>query len=86
MSEENVVIVAARRTPIGSFQGTLSTVPAPDLGEQNHALAFHGCITVKRLRCKLDRPDSARVALEQPPALGQFLGRYDAGWCQVVAF
>ncbi len=27
-----VVIVAAKRTPVGSFQGSLSTVPAPQLG------------------------------------------------------
>jgi len=40
MSEENVVIVAARRTPIGSFQGTLSTVPAPDLGATAAAAAI----------------------------------------------
>jgi acetyl-CoA C-acetyltransferase len=26
------VIVSAKRTPIGSFQGTLSTVPATTLG------------------------------------------------------
>ena len=31
MSEESVVIVSARRTPIGSFQGSLSAVPAPEL-------------------------------------------------------
>lgn len=29
---ENVVIVAAKRTPVGSFQGSLSQVPAPRLG------------------------------------------------------
>jgi len=40
MSAENVVIVAARRTPIGSFQGTLSTVPAPDLGATAAAAAI----------------------------------------------
>ncbi len=31
MSRESVVIVAARRTAIGAFQGSLSTVPAPEL-------------------------------------------------------
>lgn len=31
MSRDSVVIVAARRTPIGAFQGALSTVPAPQL-------------------------------------------------------
>ena len=29
---KNVVIVSAKRTPVGSFQGTLSTLPAPQLG------------------------------------------------------
>lgn len=29
---ENVVIVAAKRTPVGSFQGALSSLPAPRLG------------------------------------------------------
>jgi acetyl-CoA C-acetyltransferase len=29
---KEVVIVAAKRTPVGSFQGVLSTVPAPKLG------------------------------------------------------
>lgn len=32
MSEDSIVIVAARRTPIGSFQGTLAPVTAPTLG------------------------------------------------------
>lgn len=31
-SLKEVVIVAAKRTPVGSFQGSLSTVPAPKLG------------------------------------------------------
>lgn len=31
MSTESIVIAAARRTPIGSFQGTLSAVPATEL-------------------------------------------------------
>jgi len=29
---ESVVITAARRTPIGAFQGTLSAATAPQLG------------------------------------------------------
>lgn len=37
---EDVVIVSAARTPIGSFMGTLSTVPAPDLG----AIAIKGAL------------------------------------------
>ena len=36
----DVVIVSAARTPMGSFQGSLSTVSAPDLG----AIAIQGAI------------------------------------------
>jgi acetyl-CoA C-acetyltransferase len=32
MSEHNVVIVSAKRTPIGAFQGALAPVTAPQLG------------------------------------------------------
>ena len=32
MSDDKIVIVAAKRTPIGAFQGALSPVSAPDLG------------------------------------------------------
>jgi acetyl-CoA C-acetyltransferase len=32
MAQPNVVIVSARRTPIGAFQGALSPLPAPELG------------------------------------------------------
>ncbi|MDH3375314.1 MAG: acetyl-CoA C-acetyltransferase, partial [Gammaproteobacteria bacterium] len=32
MSSEPIVIVAAKRTPIGAFQGALSAATAPELG------------------------------------------------------
>ena len=32
MSKENIVIVSAKRTPMGSFQGALSSFKAPELG------------------------------------------------------
>jgi len=32
MSSDSIVIVAARRTPLGAFQGALGAAPAPDLG------------------------------------------------------
>ena len=32
MSQDNIVIVSAKRTPIGSFQGDLSSLKATDLG------------------------------------------------------
>jgi acetyl-CoA C-acetyltransferase len=40
MQDREIVIVGARRTPIGSFLGTLSTVPAPRLG----AAAIRGAL------------------------------------------
>jgi len=40
LSRESVVIVAARRTPIGAFQGALSAVPAPEL----FAAAARACL------------------------------------------
>ncbi len=40
MSQEQVVIVAARRTPIGAFQGTLGTVSSPALS----AAASRACL------------------------------------------
>ncbi len=40
MSRESVVIVAARRTAIGAFQGVLSAVPAPEL----FAAAARACL------------------------------------------
>ena len=40
MSSDAVVIVAAKRTPLGAFQGTLSGAPSPDLA----ATAIRACI------------------------------------------
>ena len=48
---KDVVIVSAARTPIGSFLGALSTVPAPKLG----AIAIKGA-----LRKNQSRPHTCR--------------------------
>lgn len=40
MKQESIVIAAARRTPIGAFQGVLSTLAAPDMS----AAASRACI------------------------------------------
>ena len=45
MTKESVVIVAARRTPIGSFQGTLGSASAPELS----AAATKACMTDSKL-------------------------------------
>ena len=46
---ENVVIVAAVRTPIGSFMGKLSSVPAPKLG----AIAIKGAIEKAGIKAEM---------------------------------
>lgn len=40
MSENDIVIVAAKRTPIGALLGTLSTLTAPELAAQAHHAAL----------------------------------------------
>ena len=45
MSSDAVVIVAAKRTPLGAFQGTLSGASSPDLG----AAAIRACIEESQL-------------------------------------
>lgn len=40
MNSQDIVIVAAKRTPIGSFLGGLSTLPAPKLGSIAHSAAI----------------------------------------------
>ena len=48
---KKVVIVSAARTPIGSFMGALSSVPAPKLG----AVAIKGALDKIGLKPTLDR-------------------------------
>jgi len=43
MSSENIVIVAAKRTPIGAFQGVLSGATAPALGAAAAGAAIADC-------------------------------------------
>src|ERR1700731_553428 len=45
MSSDPVVILAARRTPVGAFQGALATVTAPQLG----AVAIKAALADSRL-------------------------------------
>lgn len=72
MSKNSIVIVAARRTPIGSFQGSLSPVRAPDLA----AAASAACLT----DCGLDGADVDGVILGcvLPAGLGQAPARQAA--------
>ncbi len=72
MSSEPVVIVAAKRTPIGAFQGVLSPAAAPDLG----AAAIAGAIA----DCGIDAADIDQVLMGcvLPAGLGQAPARQAA--------
>ena len=43
MNTDSIVIVAARRTPLGGFQGSLSPVAAPDLSATATRAALADC-------------------------------------------
>ncbi len=72
MKKESIVIVAARRTPLGAFQGALSPVTATDLS----ATATNTALT----DCGLDSSDVAEVLLGcvLPAGLGQAPARQAA--------
>jgi len=72
MSSDAIVIVAAKRTPIGAFQGTLSGATAPQLG----ATAIEGAISA----CGIDAGDIDRVLMGcvLPAGLGQAPARQAA--------
>ena len=72
MSSDAIVIVAAKRTPIGAFQGTLSGATAPHLG----ATAIGGAISA----CGIDASDIDRVLMGcvLPAGLGQAPARQAA--------
>ena len=61
--QEAIVIASAARTPVGSFNGTLSTVPAHDLGK---------VVIIEALaRAKVDRGEVSEVIMGQILAAGQ---------------
>ena len=65
MNDENIVIVSARRTPIGSFQGCLSSFKATDLGS---------CVVKKNLeetRLNPEEVDEVIMGCVLPAGLGQ---------------
>jgi len=72
MNAEPIVIVAAKRTPIGAFQGVLSGAKAPDLG----AAAIAGAITA----AGVDTADIDQVLMGcvLPAGLGQAPARQAA--------
>lgn len=72
MSDDPIVIVSYARTPIGSFQGALSALPAPELG----AAAIRGAVE----RAGLDAVDVQEVFMGNvlPAGLGQAPARQAA--------
>ena len=64
-SAEPVVIVGAARTPLGSFQGRLKSVPAPQLG----ATAIKAALD--RANMPLDAPDEVFMGCVLPAGVGQ---------------
>ena len=62
---QEIVIVAAKRTPMGGFQGALSTVPSPKLA----ATAIKGLIT--QTGVSVDAVDEVLMGCVLPAGLGQ---------------
>ncbi len=61
--QEAIVIASAARTPVGSFNGTLSTLPAHDLGK---------IVIIEALaRARVERADVSEVIMGQILAAGQ---------------
>src|SRR5918996_3197752 len=63
MKEEQIVIVSAARTPVGSFNGTLSSLPAHALGE----IAIKAALE----RAKVDPKEVDEVIMGQVLTAGQ---------------
>ena len=65
MKPRDVVVLAAKRTPIGSFQGSLATLKAPRLG----AIAAKAALEAAKVRP--DHVDEVLVGCVLPAGLGQ---------------
>ena len=72
MSSQAIVIVAARRTPLGAFQGVLSGATAPDLG----AAAIRGAIADAGI--DVTDVDQVLMGCVLPAGLGQAPARQAA--------
>jgi acetyl-CoA C-acetyltransferase len=65
MASENIVIAGAARTPLGSFQGRLKSLPAPALG----AAAIKAALA--RAGLQSDAPDEVLMGCVLPAGVGQ---------------
>ena len=74
MSSDPVVIIAAKRTPIGAFQGVLSPAMAPDLG----AAAIAGAIADGGVEAS--QIDQVLMGCVLPAGLGQAPGATGRHW------
>ena len=72
MNKEQVVITGMARTPMGSFQGSLSSEKAPDLG----SIAIKGAI--KRANIKPEDIDDVVIGCVLPAGMGQAPARQAA--------
>lgn len=66
-NDRTPVIVGAARTAIGSFGGTLSTIPAPDLG----AIAIRAAIQRAGIESQIGNIDEVFMGCVVPAGLGQ---------------
>lgn len=72
MSSDPIVILAAQRTPMGGFQGDLSSVPAPDLG----AVAINSALEAAGLTA--EQVEEVIMGCVLPAGLGQAPARQAA--------
>jgi acetyl-CoA C-acetyltransferase len=72
MNKEHIVITGMARTPMGSFQGSLSTEKAPDLG----SIAIKGAI--KKANIKPEDIDDVVMGCVLPAGMGQAPARQAA--------
>lgn len=65
---QNVAILAARRTPLGGFQGTLSSMTAPELAAITMRAVANdaGLIGEKIDEALIGEEDALSIAIERP--------------------
>lgn len=72
MSSDSVVIVAAKRTPLGAFQGSLASAPSPDLA----AAAIRACLVTSGIDANLI--NEVLLGCVLPAGVGQAPARQSA--------